>query len=141
MSRQLPDLVGDLNRMWADDHTLTAIAQAADVLAALHEHLPQPACDTCDGLGTVNDLICDNCGGSASLPLGATCSNHLAKPTPCADPHCDHGRLALDEWLRRVAAVWARVWMFPVEDRETTWGYGEGWQACIDHLREIGGPA
>lgn len=27
------------------------------------------------------DLRCDNCGASASLPLGMTCSNHLAKPT------------------------------------------------------------
>ena len=30
------------------------------------------------------DLICDNCGASASLPLGVTCPNHLAKPTPPA---------------------------------------------------------
>lgn len=31
------------------------------------------------------DLRCDNCGGSASLPLERRCENHLAKPTPPAE--------------------------------------------------------
>ena len=54
-------------------------AEADAVLAARYP----AACTTCGGSGYTYDLICDNCGGSASLPLGQTCPNHLAKPMPC----------------------------------------------------------
>ena len=56
-------------------------SEADDILAT---RIPQ-ACQTCKGEGVIYDLRCDNCGGSASLPLGMTCNNHLAKPTPCPD--------------------------------------------------------
>lgn len=51
----------------------------ADLLAAA---VP---CETCGGERIIFDLRCDNCGGSASLPLEMQCSNHLAKPRPCPD--------------------------------------------------------
>lgn len=52
-----------------------------EVLAAKVPEL----CQTCAGESVIYDLRCDNCGGSASLPLGMTCENHHAKPQPCPD--------------------------------------------------------
>ena len=66
---------GTINTVPLGGNTITRI---------LATRIPQ-ACQTCKGSGVIYDLRCDNCGGSASLPLGMTCSNHLAKPTPCPD--------------------------------------------------------
>lgn len=53
------------------------------LLDLLAEHLPQPECDTCGEIQAVDfDYAVEH----------------------CPDPHCDHGRLAWDEHLRRVAA-------------------------------------
>ena len=57
----------------------------------------RPTCPTCRGSQQIMDLRCDNCGGSASLPFGMTCSNHLARPTPC--PDCTDGKIPLDKWV------------------------------------------
>lgn len=65
-----------------DGRTINSPQYAAEcALAAL---VPEP-CQTCAGESVIYDLRCDNCGGSASLPLGMTCENHHAKPQPCPD--------------------------------------------------------
>ena len=66
----------------ADGRTIQQPGHAAR--SALATKVPE-LCSTCHGTEMVFDLRCDNCGGSASLPLGMTCPNHLAKPTPCPD--------------------------------------------------------
>jgi RecJ-like exonuclease len=63
-------------------------------------------CPTCRGDGDLLDLRCDNCGASASLPLGMTCENHLAKPSPCPTCHGSGRRdvVVVDaDLLRRIA--------------------------------------
>lgn len=84
-----------------------------------------PPCPTCDGKGVIFDLICDNCGGSASLPLGRTCSNHLAKPLTCPELHCVNG-LVSDDWSRAIA-------------RAVMTGFDPCWDAedIIDYLRAV----
>lgn len=93
---------------WHRQKTVSAIQlgwAAADwIEAELAELAKRPDCPTCGGKGDTLDLICDNCGASASLPLGMTCSNHLAKPSPC--PDCDGaGKVSVE----RMAALWNYV--------------------------------
>lgn len=76
-----PDFAAIIKHAQPTEHVNSRSDNARDVLAAKVPEL----CSTCHGVGTICDLRCDNCGGSASLPLGMTCSNHLAKPTPCPD--------------------------------------------------------
>lgn len=81
MTRPLADLANDLrNLTWYKraDGLDTVACETIDVLDLLARHLPPPACDN------------PHCPGQ------------------CAFEHCDNGRLALDEWLRRVGALW--VW-------------------------------
>ena len=66
----------------------------------------RPTCPTCRGSQQIMDLRCDNCGGSASLPFGMTCSNHLARPTPC--PDCTDGKIPLDKWVALLLAQCVR---------------------------------
>lgn len=72
--------------------------------SALAAKVPE-LCKTCSGESVIYDLRCDNCGGSASLPLGMTCANHLAKPQPC--PDCP----TIGQLLAIGAAVWSATLM------------------------------
>lgn len=67
-------------------------------------------CPDCHGEGLTFDLRCDNCGGSASLPLEMRCENHLAKPQPCHHPQlqstdwcdgCGRDTTVTDVWINR----------------------------------------
>jgi len=71
------------------------VVRVAVAYGAARSSTPTPTtCATCNGEGVIFDLICDNCGGSASLPFGMTCPNHLAKPTPC--PTCAANELTAE---------------------------------------------
>lgn len=118
MSRPIPDLAKNLRLHQPD--LLSFNDTAADVLDLLHKHLPQPKCDTCAGSGDQmrRTTQCCDCACSfgvpwaedRSLPQCAKCAHvcaHSGTPFrwwPC--PDCGgSGLLALDEHLRRVAAV------------------------------------
>lgn len=99
MTRPFTDLANDLRDIanhpfdvipLATDISVEASA-AADILDMLATLLPQPVCDECGGSGIVNGRW-DHRDGHE---LG----------DPCPSPHCDHGRLKLDVWLQRVAAL------------------------------------
>lgn len=111
----LADLVAELRAM----HSIPCLT-AADRLEEMageiadqarhwrdaYDHIDalRPLCLTCGGSGDLLDLICDNCGASASLPLGQTCSNHLAKPSPC--PDCVDGHVTWQRCVNVFNAVW-----------------------------------
>jgi len=102
-----------------------------------------PSCSTCDGEGVTFDLVCDNCGASASLPYGMTCSNHLAKPQPC--PQCASVAVyvASKSALGPMWQMWRDAWAveLPRVRVVSSWidmsGEGEGldWPAFIDEAK------
>lgn len=105
---QVADLADpSLDEIWGCEDVNTLAREVQE-----HRAL-RPTCPTCRGSQQIMDLRCDNCGGSASLPFGMTCSNHLARPTPC--PDCTDGKMPLDKWVallvadsERLAAAYSR---------------------------------
>jgi hypothetical protein len=117
----------DLIHVFADDDRMSATQetfaeQARETLHYAAERLEKldaamPACPTCGGTGTLGerDYFADHAD-------------------PCPDCLSTPGRMS-PEWC---AAIVARVFKFADEERHQHGGeYGEGWRACIDHLRAI----
>lgn len=106
MSRPLPDLAA-WARYSADLSGVPEDIELADVLDLLHKHLPQPKCDTC-----AKPHPHAGCDYNAFAVNGYRFCEKCGTGWPCPDPQCEHGLLALDEHLRRVAGVWA-AFMIP----------------------------
>lgn len=104
--RPLADIANDLRRQVSvhlDDTSGVSEIQrndtrrdAADVLDLLAKQLPQPVCDR--GAECLDGKV---------FTKIAVNRDWVGGYAPCPDPHCDHGLLALDEHLRRVAECYA----------------------------------
>jgi len=130
-----PDFAAIIAHATFNVSLLTSTEAHRAALGGIAAKVPE-LCQTCAGESVIYDLRCDNCGGSASLPLGMTCENHHAKPQPC--PDCP----TIGDLLAIGAAVWtapdANPNHAPVNHRGTDHHvWASGWDAALVHLRAV----